>query len=243
MLNVFTYQNSLDVAEGKDKYCFRSTVDQILDGNQLVKEIVGYNSTLTDADVRAVLTVLDNRVKHFVNLGYKVELPFGYVFNKANGTVRRLNDGFVPGTANHRISAVFKFKSDSASEMEKGAVYKLAGNGYVIFPSITELCSKQKDGKESEELLFMAGAMLCVKGKNLSFDIEDEKQGVFLVDSDKNETRVEAYNRIGTNVVEAYVPSGIQSGEYEVKLVTKPGAKRYGKSVASLPIKVNSLSV
>ncbi|MBQ3687380.1 MAG: hypothetical protein II932_06080, partial [Treponema sp.] len=135
MVQVYAYQNSLELAEGKDKYCFRSVVDQTLDADQLVKEIVGYNSTLTDADVRAVLTVLNDRVKHFVNLGYKVELPFGYVFNRANGTVRKLNDGFVPGTANHRISTVFRFKDDSQAEMVKNAAYRLAGSGYVTLPS------------------------------------------------------------------------------------------------------------
>ena len=240
MVQVYVYQNTLELGEGIDRYCFRSTVDQTLGGDQLVKEIVGYNSTLTDADVRAVLTVLDNRVKHFVNLGYRVELPFGYVFNRANGTVRRLNDGFVPGTANHRISPVFKFKDDSRAEMAKDAAYRLAGSGYVGLPAVTELCSKKPDGSESEELAFRPGAMLCLKGKNLSFNPADLLQGVFLVDGSGGEVRVGAYNRIGTNVVEAYVPSDVPGGRYEVKLVTKPGKDRYGKSVASSPVQVTA---
>lgn len=232
MVQVYAYQNSLELAEGKDKYCFRSVVDQTLDADQLVKEIVGYNSTLTDADVRAVLTVLNDRVKHFVNLGYKVELPFGYVFNRANGTVRKLNDGFVPGTANHRISTVFRFKDDSQAEMVKNAAYRLAGSGYVTLPSITELYSKNADGSESGELVFAAGSMLCLRGKRLSFAADDLKQGVFLVDAVGNEIRIGTYNRIGTGVVEAYVPSGIPAGRYEVKIVTKPGTDRYAKNVA-----------
>ena len=232
MVQVYAYQNSLELAEGKDKYCFRSVVDQTLNADQLVKEIVGYNSTLTDADVRAVLTVLNDRVKHFVNLGYKVELPFGYVFNRANGTVRKLNDGFVPGTANHRISTVFRFKDDSQAEMVKNAAYRLAGSGYVTLPSITELHSKNPDGSESEKLVFAAGSMLCLKGKRISFDAADLKQGVFLVDAAGTEIRIGTYNRVGIGVVEAYVPSGIPAGRYEVKIVTKPGMDRYAKNVA-----------
>ena len=98
MIQIYTYQNSLKVSEGKDKYCFRSVVDQTLDNEQLLKEIISYNSTITEADARAVLSVLNDRVKHFVNLGYKVELPFGWMFNKANGTVAKLNEGFTPGS-------------------------------------------------------------------------------------------------------------------------------------------------
>ena len=238
MIQVYTYQNSLKVSEGKDKYCFRSVVDQILDNEQLVKEIISYNSTITEADVRAVLSVLNDRVKRFVNLGYKVELPFGYVYNKANGTVPKLNDGFVPGTGNHKISTVFRFKDDAAEEMVKGASYKLAGSGYVQIPVIKEVCSIQSDGKESDSVEFAAGAIMRLKGKNVSFDASDSNQGVFLVASDKAETRVASYNRVGTSVIEAYVPSDLSVGDYEVKLVTKPGTERYEKCVSSVTVSV-----
>ena len=238
MLQVYAYRNPLDLPADADKYCFRSLTDQTLDCDQLVKEIVGYNSTLTDADVHAVLTVLDNRVKHFVKLGYRVELPFGYVFNRANGTSRKLRDGFVPGTLNHRISAVFKFKNGAAEEMARDAAFNMAGKGYVGFPVIDELCSKRRDGSESEELVFAPGSMLLIKGQRTSTDVEDPKQGVFLINADKEETRINEYTHIGTNLVEAYVPSDLPPGKYEVKLVTKPGSKRYAKSIAEQTIEV-----
>ena len=237
MVQIYAYQNSLKTGEGKDKYCFRSVVDQIMDHEQLVKEIISYNSTITDADARAVLSILNDRVRHFVNLGYKVELPFGYVYNKANGTVAKLNDGFVPGKGNHRLTSVFKFKEDASIEMTQNASYKLAGIGYVQFPSIKEITSILPNGTESGNLDFSAGAILRIKGKNVSFDAEDEIQGVFLVSSDSTETRVSNYNRIGTNVIEAYVPS-VTSGNYEIKLVTKPGTERYEKAVASTTVTI-----
>ena len=239
MVQIYAYQNSLKTGEGKDKYCFRSVVDQTMDNEQLVKEIISYNSTITDADARAVLSVLNDRVRHFVNLGYKVELPFGYVYNKANGTVAKLNDGFIPGKGNHRITTVFKFKEDASSEMTKDASYKLAGSGYVQFPSIKEISSILPNGTESENLDFSAGAMLRIKGKNVSFDAEDEIQGVFLVSSDTTETRISNYNRIGTNVLEAYIPS-VAAGSYEIKLVTKPGTERYEKAVSSTTITITA---
>lgn len=56
--------------------------------------------------------------------------------------------------------------------------------------------------------LLPGGALLRIKGKNVSFDADDEAQGIFLVASDKTEIRVASYNRIGSSVVEAYIPSG-----------------------------------
>lgn len=240
MIQIYTYQNSLKVSEGKDKYCFRSVVDQTLDNEHLIKEITSYNSTITEADARAVLSVLNDRVKHFVNLGYKVELPFGWIFNKANGTVAKLNEGFMPGSSNHRITTVFKFKDDAADEMIKNAAYRQAGSGYVLIPVIKEMYSVLKNGKESDILEFDSGSMLRIKGKNVSFDADDEVQGVFLVASDKTEIRVASYNRIGSSIIEAYIPSGIDAGNYEVKLVTKPGTERYEKCVSSVTVTVTA---
>lgn len=239
MLNIYSYQNPLKVEEGKNKFCFRSVVDQTVDNERLIKEIVNYNSTITEADVRAVLSILNDRVKNFVNLGYKVELPFGYVFNKANGTVAKLNDGFIPGTSNHRITTVFKFKDDAAEEMTKNAYYKLAGSGYVNLPEIKNLCSVLSNGTESDSLKFAAGAMLKIRGKNLSFDADDVLQGVFLI-ANGNETRIASYNRIGNAIVEAYIPAESASGSYEVKVVTKPGTDRYEKCVFSTSISVTA---
>ena len=92
---------------------------------------------------------------------------------------------------------------------------------------------------ESENLDFSAGAMLRIKGKNVSFVAEDEVQGVFLVSLDSSETRFSNYNRIGTNVIEAYVPA-VASGSYEIKLVTKPGTERYEKTVYSTVVNVTA---
>lgn len=238
MVQIYTYQNSLKTSEGKDKYCFRSVVDQTMDNEQLIKEIISYNSTITEADARAVLSVLNDRVKHFVNLGYKVELPFGWMFNKANGTVARLNDDFVAGSSNHRITTVFRFKDDAADEMIKNAVYKQAGSGYVQIPVIKGMYSILNNGKESDVLEFASGSMLRIKGKNVSFDADDEAQGIFLVASDKSEIRIASYNRIGSSVIEAYIPSGTAAGAYEVKLVTKPGSERYEKCIFSAKLAV-----
>lgn len=240
MLNIYTYQNSLKSEGIKDKYCFRSVVDQGLDNEQLVKEIVSYNSTITEADPRAVLSVLNDRVKHFVRLGYKVELPFGYIFNKANGTVSRLNEGFAPGTSNHRITTMFRFKSDIEKEMTENAAYKIAGTGFVQIPLIKEVCAILSDGTEEESLEFSCGDILRIKGNFVSFDASDKTQGLFLVASDKSEKRISAYNRIGTKIIEGYVPKELYSGLYEVKLVTKPGIDRYESCVFSTKISVKA---
>ncbi len=220
MVAITTYKNSLKSAT--KGYCFRSIIDQTLGNEQLIKEIIRYNSTITEADARAVLSVLNDRVKHFVNLGYRVELPFAFIHLKANGTVDRLNDGFTPGTGDHRLEVVCSFKADAAKEMEDSSAYRIAGIGWAILPKITELLSVDGTGKEQEKLSFHGQDILRIKGKNLSFDAAQADQGVFFVGTDGSKTRAERYHSVGSSITDVYVPGTLAAGSYKVKVVTSP---------------------
>ena len=220
MIAITTYKNSLKKA--KKEYCFRSVTDQTLDSEQLIKEIISYNSTITEADARAVLSVLNDRVKHFVNLGYNVELPFAYIHLKANGTVDKLNAGFTPGTGDHRFEVTCSFKDDAAKEMEDTTAYRIAGTGWAILPKITEVMSISNLGIENKNLEFMHNDILRIKGKNLSFDASDDKQGIFFINTDKVETRATRYNSIGTAITEVFIPKSLELGLYKIKIVTSP---------------------
>ena len=224
MVAITTYKNTLKNKSTKktNEYCFRSTVDQTLTAEQLIQEIIRYNSTITEADARAVLSVLNDRVKHFVSLGYEVELPFAFLHLKANGTVARLNGGFTPGAGDNRFEVVCTFKEDAAKEMTDTTAYRIAGTGWTVLPKITELLSVSKVGKESSSLFFETSDMMRIKGKYLKFDANNEKQGVFFVAQDGKETPAERYNSIGTCITEVYIPASLASGLYKIKIVTSP---------------------
>ena len=220
MIAITAYKNPLQTK--KKECCFRSVADQTLNSEQLIKEIIGYNSTITEADARAVLSVLNDRVKHFVNLGYDVELPFAYIHLRANGTADRLNDGFVPGSGDHRFEATCVFKADAAKEMEDTSAWRIAGVGWSILPKITELVSRDAAGKENGNLSFNCLDILRIKGQNLSFDAADEKQGVFFVDGSGAKTHANRYFNVGTSITDVFIPSGLAPGKYKVRVVTSP---------------------
>ncbi|MBQ9537800.1 MAG: DUF4469 domain-containing protein, partial [Treponema sp.] len=219
MIAITSYRNSL---KAKKEYCFRSTTDQTLTSEQLIGEIIRYNSTITEADARAVLSVLNDRVKHFVSLGYNVELPFAFIHLKACGTSDRLNAGFTPGTGDHRFEPACSFKEDAAREMADTEAWRIAGAGWVILPRIRELASMNASGQEQRRLEFEPGDMLRLKGKNLGFDISDTRQGVFYVDGGGRAFRATRYHNIGTAIIDVYVPESLEPGGYKVKVVTSP---------------------
>lgn len=239
MIQIFTHLNSFNPGKGKAKYCFRSVADQTLDTELLIKEIVNYNSTITEADVRAMLTILNDKVTQFVKKGYKVELPFGYICNKAKGTADRVNDKFVPGNGNHCFVPEFHFTKKAVQAMTKDAVFKNAGCGYAIRPVITEVYSIANDATQITTHSFAAGTMLRIRGRNLLLKPDDIRQGIFLVDGEQHETRIKSYHRIGTRIVEGVIPA-VSTGSYGIKVVTKPGIERYEQYSFSKPVEITA---
>ena len=61
MIEIKTVQNN--TGRGKTGFCFQSVADSEAGLEEIVNEMVDYNSTLTEADTKAALVVLDAVVK------------------------------------------------------------------------------------------------------------------------------------------------------------------------------------
>ncbi len=90
----------------------------------------------------------------------------------------------------------------------------------------------QNDASESPLLNAAAGKTLRLHGRNLSFDIADSAQGVFL-ENETGLTRIGTYNRRGSNIVDAVVPSSLAAGSYSISIVTKPGLTYFTANIDS----------
>lgn len=66
------------------------------------------------------------------------------------------------------------------------------------------------------------GQIIHVSGSRLSFDADDEEQGVFFVDTLTSQAaRAEIYSRIGSTLVDCKVPE-LAAGEYLIEVRTRP---------------------
>lgn len=238
MIAITAHKNPLKTS--RKNYCFRSVTDQTLKTEQLIREIVGYNSTITEADARAVLAVLDDRVRYFVRMGYKVELPFACIRLKASGTAGKLTDSFMPGTGDHKLKAVCSIRKEAARDMENSTAWRITGRGWIILPKITELARVSSSGRDEKSLTFAPGDILRIRGRNLHFDAADEKQGVFFTDGQSGRIRAERYSNIGTAITEAFIPDGLVPGTYTVRIVTKPRRDSYEQYCAGTALTVTA---
>lgn len=232
MLNIKTVKNSLITDESKDGFCFRSSCSQNLSLKKLAAEMADWNSSFTEADYLGMLSVMEKIVVKHLAKGYNVELPFGSLRANATGTCQNIQDGFTPGTGNHTLGLLFTVSPAAFSSIKSSLEYRQIPPDITGEAKIYRVTALQSDASESNILNAVAGKTLRLHGRNLSFDIADSAQGVFL-ENETGLTRIDAYNRRGSNIVDAVVPSSLTAGSYSISIVTKPGLTYFTANINS----------
>lgn len=232
MLQIKTIKNSLVDDPTKDGYCFRSSCSQKITVQELAKAMASYNSSFTEADMVGMLSVMGAVVTNKLAEGCSVELPIGEVYPTVSGTCSDIQESFTLGQKNHQLS--FGFTVNNATKQAVIAQFKCTQ----LAPDATtearlyRLCSLQDNAKESPELSLAAGKILRLHGKNLSFDLDDTVQGVFL-ENENGKKRMTKFTRAGTNIIDVPIPTDLTAGDYSVSVVTKPGTNYSTASISA----------
>lgn len=71
--------------------------------------------------------------------------------------------------------------------------------------------------KTNNEIL-TAGGMVRILGDRLSIDQADENQGVYLIDEDRTETKIEFLQQISSGELMVQIPIGLTSGTYRLEI-------------------------
>ena len=233
MLNIKTIKNVLVTDENKDGFCFRSSCSQSLSQKKLASEMADWNSSFTEADYLGMLSVMETIVVKYLAKGYSVELPFGTIRANATGTCSNIKDGFTLGIGNHTLGFLFNANEATTANVKAKLEYKQIPPDITGEAKLYRVTSLNDDASESANLSVSKGKTLRLHGRNLTFDITDENQGVFL-ENENGLTRLSVYNRRGTNVVDSPVPSELAAGSYNVSIVTKPGSTYFTANIDSV---------
>ena len=229
MVQIKAMKNPLVSEKDKDAFCFRSKCSQTLTEKELAREMAAYNSSFTEADNIGILNILNTVVVKHLSKGYNIELPFGTIKPNVTGTCSNIQDLFSLGHGNHQVNVAFYLADDAKKEIDSKLEYEQLPPDSTGEPRIYRLISLTQNAKESENLDFQKGQTLRIRGRNLSFDYEDENQGVFL-ENETGLTKIQVFTRAGTNVIDLPIPSELAAGEYTVSVVTKPGSFYYNNS-------------
>lgn len=222
MLNIKTVRNPLVTDSDKNGYCFRSSCSQTMKLKNLARAMAEYNSSFTEADLTGMLNVLETIVLKYLSQGFNVELPFGTLKPNATGTCANIQDGFTLGNGNHQLNILFSPSDDAYTHLKRNLEYKQIPPDNATDAKIYRVTALNDDASETNDLNLVSGRFFRIHGRNLTFDLLDEKQGLFL-ENESGVSRLTTFSRRGTNVIDAVIPAGIASGSYSVSVITKPG--------------------
>lgn len=236
MLKIKTIKNHLYTDEKKDGFCFRSTPSEILDEKALVKEMVSYNSSFTEADILGMFSVLGTVVEKNIIKGNGVRLSFGTFRANATGTCGAISESFTAGSGNHQIGFLFNPDSNLKKQVESSLEYEQVLPDSTQEGKIYRICTLDDDAKEIPLAELSANGKIRLHGRNLNFDSSDIEQGVFL-ENENGKTRITSFDRKGSAIVDFRLPSSVSAGEYSLFVMTKPG-KTYCTASSAETLKV-----
>jgi hypothetical protein len=212
-------KNKLYKKKGDPKYVACTRVNSRLTKEHVIERL-SYSSTLTDADIHAVLAGFEKELVELIALGHSIDLGFLSLGFSVKGRFDSPNEGFRKGrnwvSVNAKVKKSFTNAVNKAAKPKKVISYdatprpltfkKIFGNKAIPEPQ--------------------PGNLARIFGSNLAFDVEDTDLGVYLQMESKDAVRVTEYAKSGKNAILLKLPDHIEPGIYKVEVRVRT---RYGK--------------
>jgi len=175
-------------------------------------EEVAFGSTITVTDVRAVYEASNRVLQNYLARGYKVHTDFGTAFANVKGGFDDLSDQFRKNR--NYLQACFVL----SSSMQR-SINELAAVEKVVIDEKRPLCYGITNMSRDISDSFLAGDLSKLTGTRLSFDRNDQAQGVFLLSIvDGSILRVHEYGDVTNSSITFKIPSNLVAGSYELSV-------------------------
>lgn len=219
MLEVFTRENYGNLV--KSRYVFRSSTMAVLEQEELIRKMGSSNTTVTEADILAVLNVMKSVVLEYTKQGYKVRTPLGLFYASASGSTDDILADFDPrsGSTDHDIKLHFRPATDVVQDVRENTTVKRNGGS----PKTAMHISLVKNAAGTDDAAVRPGDMILIAGDFLKFDPAGSEEGVFLTDGN-NSYRLSYYTRNTIGMIEARIDTDIPAGDYTLTVKTMPAS-------------------
>ena len=158
--------------------------NQVHDVDSITKEMLKRGSTITEADVRAVLKVFFDVVSDEVAEGNNVNLPLVNIKPGINGVFNNATDSFDPSRHIKKAnvsSGLLLTQKLNAAKVEKVAYATAA-------PVLTEFTDVNSQSTNS---ILTPGGIAQIVGEELKFNPANGTEGIYFIAVDGNATKVD----------------------------------------------------
>ena len=211
---------------GGDSYRARVAYNRVVDLDGVIETMDYRGSTITRADMLAVLEVFHETLLKLLLEGNKVKTPFGVYGLTVKGNFENSLDRFT--ARRHRLEITTKPGERLQREFARRARAKKknANRPHPIPVRYRNLGNTEADG------ILSPGRMAQVTGHRLKFDPDDSEQGIFLIPAKNGEViRINDIARNKGRELIFMVPSDLPVGLYilEVRAIFGRHSLRTGR--------------
>ena len=224
MLTLYLRKNPF--SNRKKPYAWHAQSEGRITHDKLIDAVANANTTVTKADVLAVITEYERQVLRALQEGFSVESFFGTLSVGATGSAEKEGERFTPDRPkdrrtpqrDHKITLNFKVKPSFLQQVKDGLRYKTERLQNICEPRINFVA----DADMEPDTPFRAGDIIHIRGQFLKIDPNDEEQGVFLEASGKS-YKLPRYVRCTRCNIDGLLPDNIPAGDYNLKVRNKKG--------------------
>lgn len=202
--------------------------NKVHDLDSIIKEMLKRGSTVTEADVRAVVTVLFEVVTDEVADGNSVNLPLVNIRPSVNGVFDNVSDSFDP--SRHIKNASLTKGLLLMSKMASAKVEKISKP--VPTPTLIEFTDINSGAANS---ILTLGGIGQIVGEELKFNPDNFDEGIYFIADDNTPTKVAVIANRTEGKLMFSIPAGLAPGRYRLEV-----RKGYGKT--NIVVRSGSLS-
>jgi len=207
-----------------------TTENDTITSKTLVEQMIGKGSTITKAEALSVIEEFEYAVVDAVKSGNNVNTELFKISPSIVGVFNDSNDGF--DTSRHAVKINLNPGKRLSEVSDQIDLRKVSITAIQPIPQkFIDLITKVTN--ES----FTAGQVASIRGSNLKFDEADPNQGIFFIDKDGNETRVDNLIKNYPSELMFIVPSVLTAWSYAVEIrcvYHKSKSLRKGRLVTEL---------
>ncbi len=235
MLTLYLRKNPF--SNRKKPYAWRSRSEGRLSHEKLIDAVASANTTVSKADVLAVITEYERQMLHALQEGFSVESFFGTLSVGASGSAEKEGERFNPGRStdrrkaqrDHKFTLNFKAKPSFLQKLKDGLSYRTERLERICEPQIGLVA----DAEMQVDRPFRAGDTLHVRGQFLKIDPKDEEQGLFFTTAGRS-YRLSRYTRCTRCSIDSLIPDDMAEGCYQLELRTKKGESLHRSNTVSI---------
>ena len=210
-MNFSLKKNPLYAKEGDPLY-----VAQCRSGGRMTKDQViqrlAHGSTLTEADVNAVLSGLEKVLVEYVARGLRIDLGFLSLTTSIKGGFDSDEDSFRKERnrikINSNVTHAFATAVNLAAKPVRVPATRRAPNPMKIVKMLGNMNVRE----------FQAGNLVRITGSKLTFDNTDTEVGVFLKPQSGPEIRIKEYAKTSAVSILCVLPEKVKPGKHKLEV-------------------------